>query len=74
MAVHHFLRKAHTHPRTSAPIWQAKGVASKPWILSMPVFPSISADQKASVPMPMAETGPSPVTTTCRVGQGIGAG
>ena len=53
------------HARTSAPIWQGKRLGSKPWMRSTPVLPSISDVQKASFPMPIADTGPRPVTTTC---------
>src|SRR3990172_2142937 len=53
-------------PFTSAAIWQSIPAGSNLVIRPAPDTPPLRAAQKASIPMPMGETAPSPVTTTRR--------
>src|SRR5229473_1448775 len=51
---------------TSPANWQSNPAGSKPTILAMPVCPATRPFQTSSVPMPSAQTSPTPVTTTRR--------
>src|SRR6516225_12038298 len=52
---------------TSPAIWQSNPVVSKCVMRSTPLFPATRFSQLSSVPMPSAQTNPTPVTTTRRV-------
>ena len=52
--------------RTSAAIWQAKLVASKPVMRWTPLWPASRAFQTCSVVLPTPQIRPMPVTTTLR--------
>src|SRR5579864_3382144 len=51
---------------TSAAIWQAKPVVSKPVMRATPLLPASRAFQTSSVELPTPQIRPRPVTTTLR--------